>query len=302
MLASLGLVLFALALWLPLPERLTVANSRVIEYRDGTTAHVFLAPDETWRVRVRLDEVDPAYVKALLALEDRRFWSHPGVDALAVGRAALTNLARGRRVSGASTLTMQLVRVLEPRPRTLRSKAIEAFRALQLELHLSKAELLAAYLQFTPYGRNLEGVEAASLAYFGHRATALSPAEICTLLAVPQNPNARYPSARNQVRLTRARDAIAERLLERDALPRGRDRDRVRGRGALGDRGDPRCRPRSGRFRARLPTRRSGSPRSDRVRSGSARPSTRGCSGSRRGRCSARARSSRRRGSTTAPR
>ncbi len=92
---------------------------------------------------------------------------------------------------------MQLVRVLEPRPRTLVSKVIESFRAMQLELRLSKEEILAAYLQFVPYGRNVEGVEAAALAYFGHRATHLSPAEIATLLAVPQNPNRRFPTPEN---------------------------------------------------------------------------------------------------------
>src|SRR5690348_7074861 len=117
----------AAAWWVPLPERLAAPHSVVIEYRDGTPAHVFLAPDERWRIPTRSQDIDPAYLRALFALEDKRFAWHPGVDPLAVVRAVASNVAKGRRVSGASTLTMQLVRVLEPRPRTLLSKLIESF-------------------------------------------------------------------------------------------------------------------------------------------------------------------------------
>ncbi|WP_395855606.1 penicillin-binding protein 1C [Cystobacter fuscus] len=228
-LAVLSLLLAALAAawWVPLPERLLERHSVVVEYRDGTVAHVFLAPDERWRVPTVLEEVDPAYVQALLALEDKRFAWHPGVDPLAVVRAALTNVLRGRRVSGASTLTLQLVRVLEPRPRTFSSKLVESLRAAQLELRLSKREILSAYLQFVPYGRNMEGVEAAALAYFGHRATHLSAAEMATLLAVPQNPNRRFPSPANVARLQAARDSVASRLLDAGALPLGPPEARV---------------------------------------------------------------------------
>ena len=217
--AILGGAALALAYLLPLPARLSAAPSAVVEYRDGTFAHVFLSADEKWRVPVRLEEVDPAYVAALLRLEDKRFWSHGGVDPIAVVRASLQNVAAGRRVSGASTLTLQLVRVLEPRPRTFRSKLVEAFRAFQLELRMTKREILAAYLQHVPYGGNLEGIESAALAYFGHRATALSPAEIATLLAVPQNPSRRAPGSTNSERLQAARDVIAQRLLGARALP-----------------------------------------------------------------------------------
>lgn len=211
-----GLVAAALV---PLPERLGTPGSVAVDWRDGSVAHVFLAPDERWRVPVGLDEVDPAYVVALVALEDERFWWHPGVDPVAIARAAGSNLAAGGVVSGASTLTMQLVRVLEPRPRTLRSKVIEAARALQLELYLDKGQVLEAYLTFTPYGRNLEGIEAASLAYFGHRATHLSADEIATLLAVPQSPTRRYPHPDHVDALTAARDGIAAFLLGRGGLP-----------------------------------------------------------------------------------
>jgi penicillin-binding protein 1C len=220
--ALAGFVLLGTALlaawWVPLPERLAAPPSVVMAYRDGTPAYVFLAPDERWRMPAPKDRIDRAYLRALVALEDKRYFRHPGVDPLAALRAAGLNLSRGRRVSGASTLTMQLVRVLEPRPRTFTSKVIESFRAAQLEARLSKRELLDAYLQFVPYGRNVEGVEAAALAYFGHTAQHLSPAEIATLLAVPQNPNRRYPSPDNQERLRAARDDIARRLLESGGL------------------------------------------------------------------------------------
>ena len=101
---------------------------------------MFLAPDERWRLPVSLDDVDPRFVEALVALEDQRFWSHDGVDPIAVVRAAWSDVTHWRRVSGASTLTMQLARLLEPRPRTWTSKVIEMFRAVQLDLRLPKVD------------------------------------------------------------------------------------------------------------------------------------------------------------------
>lgn len=217
--AGLGYgALWAAARLVPMPEGFFSPGSQVVTYRDGTFAHVFLSPDEKWRVPVRLEEVDSAYVQALLRLEDKRFYAHGGVDWVAVARAAISNLAEGRVVSGASTITMQLVRVREPRPRTLTSKVQEAFRAMQLEARYDKDQILAAYLEYVPYGRNVEGIEAAALSYFGHRPTALSADEIATLLAVPQNPNARYPSPRHATALTGARNEIARRLYEAGAL------------------------------------------------------------------------------------
>ncbi len=222
--AGLGCALLLLALGLaarllPLPARLTLPASQVVRYRDHTVAHVFLAPDDRWRIAATADAVSPDYLNALLAFEDARFRWHPGVDPLAILRAVGQNLSAGRVISGASTLTMQLVRLAEPRPRTLSSKAIEALRALQIESRLDKDAVLAGYLTLAPFGRNLEGVEAASWAYFGHGAGALTAAEIATLLAVPQNPTARFPSPRNAARLKAARDDIAGRLLELGALP-----------------------------------------------------------------------------------
>ena len=204
-----------------LPTRLDDGDSVVATYHDGRPAHVLLADDDRWRLPTRIDDVDPAYIEALLALEDHRFYRHPGVDPIAVVRAAVDNTRAGSTVSGASTITMQLVRLLEPRPRTLRSKAIEAMRAIQLELHMSKREILEAYLRFAPYGGNLEGIEAATLSMWDRSPSALSSAEIATLLAIPQNPGARRPNRQNRDRLREARDDIAMKLADDDVLPTG---------------------------------------------------------------------------------
>src|SRR5262249_42737945 len=179
---ALLLVALALALAVPLPDR-TIVPSVVVEYRDGRPAFVFLSPDDKWRLPVELGGVDPRLVDSLVALEDQRFRSHDGVAGIALVRAAISNAAAGHRVSGGSTLTMQLARLLEPRPRTLPSKLLDMFRAVQLDLRLSKREILEAYLGRTPYGGNVEGVESAAWSYFGHAARHLTPLEIATLLA-----------------------------------------------------------------------------------------------------------------------
>ena len=203
----------------PLPARLLAPPSSVLRFADGGIAHASLALDERWRLPGDLAGVDPALVDALIALEDRRFWWHPGVDPIAVGRAAAQNVSAGRVVSGGSTLTLQLVRLLEPRPRTLRSKAVEAVRAAQLELVLSKSQILEGWLRYAPYGRNVEGVQAAAWAFFGHGAEALSPAEIALLLAIPQDPTGRSPAAGDEAGLRRARGRVARRLAAAGALP-----------------------------------------------------------------------------------
>ncbi|MCP4503235.1 MAG: penicillin-binding protein 1C [Deltaproteobacteria bacterium] len=211
-------IVTALAWYLPLPPRLAASPSPVIRWQDGTFAHVSLSGDDKWRIATPLHDVDPAYIEALLLREDKRFNHHFGVDPLAIIRAGIFNLKSGEVVSGASTLTMQLVRVLEPRPRTLASKIVEAFRAYQLELQLSKQDILVAYLTFIPFGRNVEGVQAAALSYFGHPASALDEAEISTLLAVPQSPTRRFPSRNNATRLSRARRKVASDLLRKGAF------------------------------------------------------------------------------------
>ena len=204
------LLLLAAVYLVPLPSR-AAGWSVVVEYRDGTPAYVFLAPDDKWRLPV--DHIDPAYVRALVALEDKRFWSHHGVDPIAIARAAWSDLVSGRRVSGGSTLSMQLARLYEPRARTIPSKLVDMFRAVQLDVRMSKPQILSEYLARTPFGENVEGVESAAWAYFGHSAQHLTPLEIATLLAVPQGPSRFAPSPANAKRLTARRDAILGKLI-----------------------------------------------------------------------------------------
>lgn len=203
---TLAYTLFlAFTLYAPLPARLHVTDSVVVDWADGTPAHVFLAPDGRWRTP---GPVDPRFERALIRLEDKRFYDHGGVDWIAVLRSTWINLKHRKVITGASTITMQLVRLVEKRPRTLQSKLIEAFRAWQIERRFTKARILREYLRFTPYGRNVEGVGAGSWSYFGHRPDRLSTAEAATLLAVPQGPSTRAPGGRGTVILRRARDAI----------------------------------------------------------------------------------------------
>jgi penicillin-binding protein 1C len=220
-LLALILALYALCWAVPLPERLLASSSPVLRYRDATPAYVFLSPDDKWRIALAADAIDPRYVEALIRLEDKRFWWHPGVDPVALSRAMAKNVLRRRVVTGGSTITMQLVRVLEPRPRRMLSKLIEALRAVQLEVRLGKRGVLAAYMTYAPFGRNIEGVEAAAWSYFGHGAGALTAAEISTLLAVPQAPARRFPQALHTERLRDARNEIARRLAGWGLLPRG---------------------------------------------------------------------------------
>ncbi len=208
---ALWLVLFAAAFAIPLPAH-GATPSVVVEYRDGRPAYVFLSPDEKWRLPVALDRVDPKFVEALVALEDKRFWSHDGVDSRAIARAAFTDVTRMRRVSGGSTLTMQLARLLEPRARTVPNKLVDMFRATQLDLRMTKREILAEYLLRTPYGGNVEGIESAAWSYFGHGPAHLTPLEIATLLAVPQGPSRYAPKPANEARLRARRDAILGKL------------------------------------------------------------------------------------------
>lgn len=208
-------ILVILVGWIvPTPLRLLARPSTVVRFDDLSTGFVFLSDDEKWRIHADVSQIDPDYIRALLEYEDRRFNVHPGVDPLAIVRAVYQNITDRQIVSGASTLTMQLVRVLEPRSRSLGSKIVETFRALQLELRYSKNEILVAYMTFISFGKNIEGVETAAWAYFGHGANNLTPSEIAVLLSVPQLPSRRFPDLKNGVHLRQARDKILKYLFK----------------------------------------------------------------------------------------
>lgn len=171
------------------PVRTNIPYAKLIYDSKGNLAHAYLSADEKWRMNISVDEINPVLVKTIIYKEDKWFRSHPGVNVFAVMRAVWQNITRGERVSGASTITMQVVRMLEPRKRTHFNKMIEMFRALQLELHHSKREILQLYLNLLPYGGNIEGVKAASYLYYGQSPQALSTAQIVILAVIPNNPN-----------------------------------------------------------------------------------------------------------------
>ncbi len=185
----------------------------VVEDREGEAVRFFLAADERWRMPVRVEEVPGELVRAVVAVEDRWFWRHPGVNPAAVARAAWANARAGGVVSGASTIPMQVARMAEPGPRTLGRKVRQAFRALQLDLRLSKEEALEAYLNLAPYGGNLEGVGAAAWFHFGKPVEQLSLGEIALLVALPRSPNRFDPGAHPEA-ARGARDRVLERLGE----------------------------------------------------------------------------------------
>jgi len=186
-------------------------SSLLVTDRSGEILRAFTTSYQAWRLPVRADQVDPRYLSMLLAYEDRHFRSHPGVDPLAVVRAMGQWLRVGHAVSGASTLTMQAVRALEPRRRNLWSKAVEMVRALQLEERYSKDDILSIYLTLAPFGGNLEGVRAASLAYFGKEPAQLTPAQGALLVALPQAPGRRRPD-RHPEEARRAAWRVLDRL------------------------------------------------------------------------------------------
>lgn len=178
--------------------------------RKGSLLRAYTTPDGRWRLPVKLEDVDPVYIEILLAFEDRRFWSHSGVDGRAVVRAALQAISSGRVVSGASTLTMQVARLLARRhERTLDGKLTQAIHALQMERKLSKRQILNLYLRMAPFGGNIEGVRAASLAYFGKEPRHLSIAQAALLVALPQSPETRRPD-RHRKTARAARDRVLD--------------------------------------------------------------------------------------------
>jgi len=168
-------------------------QSTLVTAEDGTVLRAFAAADGAWRYPVDAALVDPKFRRFLTAYEDQRFGHHPGVDPLALLRAIGQALRAGHVVSGASTLTMQTARLLEPRPRTLPAKLIEMARAVQLQWHFGADQILTDYMTLAPYGGNLEGVRAASLAYFGKEPRHLSDAEAALLVALPQAPEHQRP-------------------------------------------------------------------------------------------------------------
>jgi penicillin-binding protein 1C len=230
--ARWGAIVFLLCLLLftglhlafPLPPQ--VQYSRMVLAQDGTLLQAYLSPDDKWRMKTELHEITPDLRRAFINKEDRFFYYHPGVNPLAIVRALLKNIVRGKTTSGASTITMQVARLLEPKKRSYANKLVEIFRALQLEWTYSKEEILQLYLNMVPYGGNVEGVKAASLLYFGRMPDKLSLAQVVTLTIVPNRPTSlalgsnsdKLLEERNRWLQTFQEDGIFDREAIADAL------------------------------------------------------------------------------------
>ncbi|WP_286788000.1 MULTISPECIES: peptidoglycan glycosyltransferase PbpC [unclassified Pseudomonas] len=196
-------------LWpLPVPDD---GLAHVILAEDGEPLYRFADGQGIWRYPATPDTVSPYYLDALLAYEDRWFYQHPGINPAALARAAWLNLSSGRVVSGGSTLSMQVARLLEPHSRTFAGKLRQLFRTAQLECHLSKQEILTLYLNRAPFGGTLEGVAAASWTYLGKSPVNLTRAEAALLAVLPQAPSRLRPD-RFPERAQAARDKVLARL------------------------------------------------------------------------------------------
>ncbi len=203
----------------PAPLGKGLAFSTLVVDRDGELLRAYLTPQGRWRLPATRENVDPRFLALLLAYEDKRFGAHHGIDPLALARAFAQLAAHGRIVSGASTITMQVARLLEPRAaRSFTAKLRQMIRAVEIERALSKDEVLALYLSLAPYGGNLEGVRAASLAYFGKEPRRLTLGEAALLVALPQSPEQRRPD-RSAASARAARDRVLDRAAAAGAVP-----------------------------------------------------------------------------------
>ena len=217
--AIVFLSILAIGAWVvslgPLPLAQARQVSTTIVDRNGKLLRAYAMADGRWRLPVDAKTgIDPGYLKLLLAYEDRRFYSHGGVDPFALGRAALQLVTRGHIVSGGSTITMQLARLMEPRrERSVYAKLRQMVRALEIERQLNKDQILDLYLALAPFGGNLEGVRAASIAYFGKEPKRLSSAESALLVALPQSPETRRVDHHPDLARA-ARDRVLDRMVE----------------------------------------------------------------------------------------
>jgi len=216
LLGALAALVVALAWPLPPEGFEAVGNRRVLD-RHGELLAERAIPDRGRERWVELDEVSPAFIAALVAAEDRRFHAHPGVDLLAIARAARANLRAGRVVQGGSTLTQQTARLLFGRPPGFRGKAVEAWRAIRLDLQLSKREILTWYVNRAWFGRGATGVEAAARAWFDESAARLSVAEAAALVALLPAPDRLSPD-RDPEEARRRRHRVIDAMVAMGSL------------------------------------------------------------------------------------
>lgn len=202
----------------PLPRAFRETDySTLHQDRDGGLARIDLSPSDKYRLRLRLADLSPALVRGFLLYEDKHYYRHPGVNPVSLARALASNARHGRVLMGGSTIPMQVAKLMEPKQRTLGGKAVEIFRAFQLEHALSKDALLELYLNSVPMGGNIEGVGAAAYLYFGKPPAALSPAESALLVGLPKSP-ALFRPDRRPAAARAQRDKVLARVGERLGL------------------------------------------------------------------------------------
>ncbi len=214
---AVALLLIMLILNLLFPLKVSVRYSTLVTAADNSLLHAFLSPDDKWRMFVELREISPTLRKAILTKEDKYFYYHFGVNPVAVVRALYNNIVKGRRTSGASTITMQVVRLLYPHERTYLHKLSEMGRAIQLELFYSKDEILQLYLNLVPYGSNIEGIKSASYLYFQKSPDRLSLAEVTTLAIIPNRPTSLQLGVKNAL-IVQERNKWLERFRKENAF------------------------------------------------------------------------------------
>lgn len=199
---------------LPLPKEYVKEYSLIIKYSNGNVMRIYKTSDDSFRMYSSLNEIDPRLIKATLCYEDKYFYYHPGVNPIAIMRALYQNIRAGKIVSGGSTITMQLAKTINQNPRTLINKIKESLLAIQLEMHLSKKQILESYFNYIPYGGNLYGVAAASFSYFGKSPLHLYNDEIAYLIALPQSPTKRKPGTIYTAETLKKRDKILYKMLQ----------------------------------------------------------------------------------------
>lgn len=205
-------------LFFPLPiDKLHRPNSVFVYSRDGQLMRCFLSPDDYWRKPVKLEDISPLLRRSVIAREDRWFFYHPGFNPISLVTAAIDNVREGKVIRGGSTITMQVARMMEPKERTVKSKIIELLRAVQLELHYSKKEILELYFNLAPYGGNIEGVGAASYFYFGKKPSELTASQAALLTSIPNSPTILRPDRSAESSIAK-RDQVLKTMLDRGVV------------------------------------------------------------------------------------
>ena len=209
----IGFVSFLLLdFFYPMPEvEKNKKFSQLVVDKNGRPLRAFADKDGVWRYPTQYSKVSPNYISALVNYEDRLYWQHSGVNPFSLFRALGQFIVNGRAISGGSTITMQVARIMQPHSKTIPGKLWQMFRAFQLEFHLDKKQIIELYFNYAPFGGPIEGIEAATYTYLGKSASELTDAEAALMAVLPQSPS-RFRPDRYPKRAQKARDKVIDRL------------------------------------------------------------------------------------------